>query len=92
MTPGGRVLLSIFVSFSIAALFTAVFAFRFRNWGRPWLLVSYCAAFMALEWTAAHFFLPPGVFGVEVALVCLFLTALFVAIIVAAKRFEEGRR
>ncbi len=78
------------VSFSIALLFTAVFAFRFRTWRQPRTLAVYFVGILAVEWIADHFFLPVGALGLEVAYVCFALSAIFFGAIYVAHRFDLG--
>ncbi len=82
-------LLSLFVSFSFAFLLTSMFAFRLRLWDRPFHLAAYFATFMSLEVIAQHYFLPPGVFGIEIALLCLVLAFVFVGVTAIARRMES---
>ena len=76
------------VAFSIASVLTAVFAFRFRNSRRPGVLVAYFLIFFVVEWLASHFFIPPGAFGIEIALICFPLTGVFVVASVLSQRWE----
>ncbi len=81
---------SVFIAFSIALLLTSVSAFRFSNGRRPLFLTGYFLVFFSLEWLLAHFILPPDVFGLEIAWVCLGLTVPFVIGIVLTERYERG--
>ena len=74
------------VSFSIALALTAFFAFRYRVWKRPGLLAAYFVLFLAAEWAAEEFLLPPDALGLEVAYVCFGMTILFVAAILISSR------
>ncbi|GMV16189.1 MAG: hypothetical protein HS104_33275 [Polyangiaceae bacterium] len=76
------------VACSIASCLTAIFAFRFRAWKVPRRLVGYFSLFFLLELGAEHFLLPPGLLGLEVAVVCFGIAALFVVAILATRRFE----
>jgi hypothetical protein len=82
-----------FVSFSIALVLTAFFAFRWRVWRRPGLLAAYFVLFFAVEWAVEAALLPEGALGPEVAYVCLGITGVLVVAIVIAARFggETGR-
>jgi len=81
-------MVSLVVAFSIASVLTAIFAFRFRNSRRPWLLVGYFLVFFVAEWVASRFFIPPGAFGMEIALVCFPLAAIFVVASILSHRWE----
>ncbi len=88
-------MVSFVVALSIASVLTAAFAFRFRNARRPWVLAAYFLLFLAAEWVASHFFIPPGAFGIEIALVCFPLAAIFAGASVLSQRWEaseEGDR
>ena len=82
-------MLAVLIAVSIAAAMTAIFAFRFRVWGKPWTLVGYFALFQALELLAQSYWIPPGALGVEVALVCFAIAMLFAVASSVAKRAEE---
>ena len=82
-------MVSFVVALSIASVLTAIFAFRFRNSRRPLLLAGYFLVFFVMEWVASHFFIPPGAFGMEIALVCFPLTALFIGASILSHRWEE---
>jgi hypothetical protein len=81
-------MVSIVVAFSIASVLTAIFAFRFRNSRRPLLLAGYFLVFFVVEWVASYFFIPPGAFGMEIALVCFPLTVVFIFASVLSHRWE----
>lgn len=66
------------VSLSIASVLTAIFAFRFGTFNEPKVLAAYFTLFFVLELVAEAYFIPPGVYSIEVAYVCFFLTGLFV--------------
>ena len=85
-------MLSLFVAASFALMLTAIFAFRFRNERKPGVLLAYFLFFMTLEWVGEHFFLPPGALGVEVALVCLVVAALFGVAAYVVSRFDPDDR
>ncbi len=76
----------LFVSFSMAAAMTAVFAFRFQTWRRPWLLVAYFVFFFVAEWSCEAMFLPPDALGVEVGVLCLVLAVIFVGVTWVSQR------
>jgi hypothetical protein len=65
------------VAISIAAMLTAIFAFRFDAGRRPLALTGYFCLFLAVEWFAGHYFLPAGALGLETATVCAAIAALF---------------
>ena len=50
----------------------------------------YFATFFCLELAAEHVLLPPGLLGVEVAMVCFAIAAIFVLAIRIAQRYEVG--
>jgi hypothetical protein len=79
----------LFVSGSVTAAATAVFAFRYAMWGEPWRLLRYYAILFAAELAAERFLLPPGALGPELAFVCLGITALFGVASVVKARFDE---
>ena len=81
-------MLTLFVSASIAAAFTALFAFRYGASRQPARVAGYFLFFLAIEWIGEHFFLPPGALGVEVGVVCLGITALLVAVTVLRDRLD----
>ena len=81
-------MLSLFVAASFALMLTAIFAFRFRNERKPFVLIAYFLFFMTLEWVGEEFFLPPGALGIEVALVCLGVAALFTGATVLVSRYD----
>lgn len=83
-------LITLFVAGSIAAALTAIFAFRFRTWKAPRRLVAYFASFFVIELVAERLVLPPGILGIEVALVFVAITLLFVVAIHASQRAEVG--
>ncbi len=68
---------SLMTAFSVALLLTAFFAFRHQLGRRPGVLAVYFALFMGLEWIGEHYFIPPGAFGSEIAIVCLVLSVPF---------------
>lgn len=76
------------VACAIASCMTAIFAFRFRTWKVPRRLASYFALFFCLELAVEHFILPPGLLGVEVAVVCFGIAGLFVGAILVTRRLE----
>jgi hypothetical protein len=78
------------VSLSVALVLTSLFAFRHHNWRRPRLLLAYFVCFMALEWGAEHYLLPPGAIPVEVAYVCFPLALAFAAACYVMGRYEHG--
>jgi hypothetical protein len=80
---------TLLISFSIALLLTVVFAFRFGFWRRPWLLLVYYLVFQTLEGVGEYFFLPRDALPIEIAYVCLPLSAVFIGIIVVVRRYEE---
>jgi hypothetical protein len=80
------------VACSIASVFCALFAFRFRTWRRPGLLSVYFAVFFTLEYFGARYVLPPDVFGLEVAVVCFGLAVLVTIATVLVHRAETGAR
>ncbi len=82
-------MLALIVAASVASVFTALFAFRYRTWQRPKLLVVYFLGFAILEWTTARFLLPEGALGIEVAIVCFLLALLFVGATVVVRRLER---
>ncbi len=82
-------MLGLVVAVSVASAFTALFAFRYRNWQRPKLLAVYFLGFAALEWTAGRLLLPEGALGIEVAIVCFALAVLFGGATVVARRIER---
>lgn len=83
-------MLSFVVSASIAAAFTAVFAFRFSASRQPWMLLRYFLFFLVAEWGAEHFLLPPGTLGLEVAAVATGVTLLFILASVVRDHFDPG--
>lgn len=85
-------LVHLFVAISFASLLTAMLAFRFELWRRPWILTAYLAFFTALELALETFVLPPDAFGPEVGVVCLVITALFVGVSFGVRRLlrSEG--
>lgn len=85
-------LVTVIVACSIASCLTAVFAFRFRTWKVPKRLLRYFSTFFLLELAAEHFLLPPGLLGLEVAVVCFGIAALFVIAILATRRLEAGSK
>ena len=66
-----------FVAFSVAAVMTAIFAFRFQAWTRPKALCCYFALFFILEYVCERLWLPPDTLGIGVGVVCLVLAGLF---------------
>ncbi|MBW2712359.1 MAG: hypothetical protein JRC77_01245 [Deltaproteobacteria bacterium] len=82
-------MISLFVSFSFALLLTTMFAFRLRLWDRPWLLATYFTVFMSLEVITQHYFLPPDVFGIEIGILFLALSFVFIGITAVARRIES---
>ena len=76
-----KTMLNLINGFAVALLLTSIFALRYRYWRKPKVLALYFAFFLAIESIAAHFFLPPGAVGAEIALVCLALTCPIVAAI-----------
>ncbi len=66
-----------FVSFAIASMMTAVFAFRFQTWRRPRLLLGYFALFFVVELVCEALWLPSDALGIEVGIVCLGLAGVF---------------
>lgn len=71
-------MVTFFVACSIAAAMTAIYAFRFSTSRRPGVLAAYFLLFLGLEWAGERWVIGPGVLGVEVGLVALLITALFV--------------
>lgn len=72
-------MLPLFVSASIAAAMTAIYAFRFGRSRSLLRLLPYFLFFGLLEWVGEKYVIGPGAFGVEVAVVALGLTGVFVA-------------
>jgi hypothetical protein len=72
-----RRVMALFVSASIALAATSILAFRYSV-AEPGPLVRYFAILFVAEWIGEHFFLPKNALGIEVALVCLLITGLFV--------------
>ncbi len=84
-------MLGLFVSASVAASMTAIYAFRFSaSRGNPWRLVRYFLLFFAAEWLAEHFLLEEGTMGVEVGVVSLVVTALFVIAVLIRDRLDPA--
>ncbi len=73
----------------IAAVFTALFALRYRRWHSPRVLLLYFGGFFCLEFAANYWFLPPGSFGPEVGFVCLGLTVPVCAASYVVARYER---
>lgn len=65
---------SILNPIAFATLLTSLFVLRFRGWRRPGRVLAYFAFFAGIELVAAHYFLPPGAFGVGLGYLCLALT------------------
>jgi hypothetical protein len=82
-------MLSLLVSFSFAFLLTTMFAFRLRLWDHPFHLAAYFATFMSIEAVTQHYFMPPGIFGIEIAILCLILSFIFIGVTVIARRSES---
>lgn len=80
---------TLFISFSIALVMTAIFNFRFSAWQRPRLLLSYFALFFALEWLAEVYFIPQGALSLAVGVVCLMLALVFFAVSYGMYRLER---
>lgn len=80
------------VAIAIAAMLTAIFAFRFRPAKRPVALLAYFSLFLGIEWIAGHYFIPPGSLGIEVALVCGLIAVLFVGATILTERLERSAR
>ena len=72
---------------SKSSVLTAAFAFRFRNSRRPGVLAAYFLVFLTVESVGSHYFIPPDAFGIEIALVCFPLAAVFVAASVLSQRW-----
>lgn len=82
-------MLSLLVSFSFALLLTIMFAFRLRLWDHPLQLAIYFATFMSIETVTQHYFLPPGIFGIEIAILFLILSFIFFGVTIIARRSES---
>ena len=85
-------MVSVLVGISIAALLTSLFAFRFDAGRKRRFLALYFAVFFAVEWLAAHFFLPADALGIEVAAVCFGLAILFAMATDYRQRKEDELR
>ena len=82
---------AIFTAFAVASLFTAVFALKFRYWGRPKLLACYWALFAGLEWVLHAHFIPPDAFGDWLGILCSALTVPVVIAIILLHRHEQRK-
>ena len=80
------------IAFSVAALLTAIFAFRFGQMTRQGVLGAYFALFLTIEWVAAKYFIPEGALGIEVAYLCLGLTMAFVVAGILRHRYEKSQQ
>lgn len=83
-------LTTLFVSFAIASVLTAIYAFRFSASHQPARLTAYFLLFLTAEWVGERLLLPPGTLGPEVGFVALFITGLFVAASVIRDRLDPG--
>ncbi len=81
---------ALIVSFSIALVLTSIFAFRFRAWRKPWLLLGYFAFFQTIEGVAEYYFIPEGALMFETAAVCFTISGLFIAACVLVDRFGDA--
>ncbi len=82
-------MISILVPFSIVALMTSIFLFRFRTFDKPKYIVGYFTFFFFLELGLEKFILPEGALGIEMAVVCLSLTGLFIFAIRITRSLDE---
>lgn len=68
----------LFISTSLAAAATAIFAFRYAMWDEPWRLLRYFVILFVIELAGERWLLPPGVLGPELGFVGVGITVLFV--------------
>ncbi len=90
--PEGRtspMLVTLFIARSSASMLTAVFALRFPDWHGRGFLAGYFLLFLSVEFIAGYYFLPPGALGIEVAVVCFFITAVVIAVIRYMRELEQ---
>jgi hypothetical protein len=82
-------LLLVLKATAAASLVTALFAFKFVYWRRPWLLAIYFAFFWVSEVIVDIYFLPPGIFGTGAIIMCFALTGLIVAVTYGVHQYEK---
>ncbi|MFQ5415630.1 MAG: hypothetical protein ACE5FL_01150 [Myxococcota bacterium] len=83
-------MMTVAVAVSIAAMLTAIFAFRFNAASRRLLLTGYFCLFLVLEYVAGYYFLPADALGIETAVVCASIAALFVGATRIRDRLEHS--
>ena len=76
-------------SVGVTALFTSIFALKFRYWRRPVMLSVYALIFFVLEWFGHRYFLPEDAFGSWLGYLCLALTVPVVGAICLLDRYER---
>jgi hypothetical protein len=83
-------MIEMIVSLSIASVLSALFCFRFHLWKQPKKVASYFLFFWFLEWGMEYFFLPPDIFGFELAIICFLLTGLIIAVGLFLEKLEKN--
>ena len=75
---------------AMAAVLTAAFNLRYRMWKRPWILVGYFSAFLAIEVAVHQYAISHIAFGIELAYVCFGLTLALIAATAGVITYEKN--
>ena len=85
----GAKMVSLLNAISIASVFAASAALRFRLWKQPYTLLFYFLFFWLGESLLHRFFIPEIAMGIEVAYVCFSITAALVLACVGLHKYES---